>query len=267
MGSEAGASANRRGDAAAPGPRRGSAAEAAFNRRRAAIGLALGPAVFVALLAWPMPGVSTEAHRLAGVLGLVVVFWITEAVPLPVTALAGPVLAIVLQVGPAREVLAPFADPIIFLFIGSFMLAEAMYVHGLDRRIAFQALSIRWVGRSPVRVLLVFGAVATGLSMWLSNTATAAMMFPIAMSIIGQATASDGEERGVQGFALALMLVTAYGASMGGMATPVGTPPNLIGIGLLERATGIHISFVEWMLIGVPLALLMFAFQVAYFRV
>lgn len=237
-----------------------AAAEARFNRRRAAVGLVLGPAVFAALLAVPIAGLDAAAHRLAAVLGLVIVFWITEALPLPVTALAGPVLAILLQVAPARTVLAPFADPIIFLFMGSFMLAQGMYVHGLDRRVAFQALSLRWVGRSPARVVVAFGAVSTALSMWLSNTATAAMLFPIAVSIVGQATGATG------GFALALMLITAFGASVGGMATPVGTPPNLIGIALLERATAIRISFAGWMTIGVPLAVVMYAFMALYFR-
>lgn len=235
-------------------------AEDRFNRRRATAGLVLGPAVFAAVLALPMAGLAPGAHRLAAVLALVIVFWITEAVPLPITALAGPVLAILLQVAPAREAFAPFADPIIFLFMGSFMLAQAMSVHGLDRRIAFQALSLPWVGRSPERVVVMFGAVSTVLSMWLSNTATAAMLFPIALSIVGQAGGASG------GFALALMLITAFGASVGGMATPVGTPPNLIGLALLERSTGIRISFAGWMLIGVPLAATVFAFMALYFR-
>jgi len=173
-----------------------TAAEQAFNRRRGTIGLWLGPVVFLAVLALPMPSLSGEAHRLAAVLGLVIIYWVTEAIPLSATAVAGPILAILLQVGSAREVLAPFADPIIFLFMGSFMLAEAMYVHGLDRRIAFQALSLRWVGGSPVRVLVVFGGVATGLSMWLSNTATTAMMFPIAVSIIGHLGGTSGASAG-----------------------------------------------------------------------
>ena len=100
------------------------------------------------ILAAPIP-VSLAAHRLAAILLMMVILWITEALPLAVTALIGPVLAIILQVAPARAVFAPFADPIIFLFIGSFMLAEAMFAHGLDRRIAFGALSSRAVGGSP----------------------------------------------------------------------------------------------------------------------
>ena len=112
--------------------------------------------------------------------------WVTEALPMAVTALLGPVLAVVLQVAPARTALAPFADPIIFLFIGSFMLAEAMFVHGLDRRIAYSALSLRARRRAApaAHPRSSTAAVATALSMWISNTATTAMMFPIGLSIV-----------------------------------------------------------------------------------
>ena len=119
---------------------------------------------------------------------MMVILWITEALPLAVTALIGPVLAVILKWRRRARSFAPFADPIIFLFIGSFMLAEAMFVHGLDRRIAFGALSSRAVGGSPARILFVFGAVAHGISMWISNTATTAMMFPIGLSIVAHLT-------------------------------------------------------------------------------
>ncbi|NWG13432.1 MAG: anion permease [Acidobacteria bacterium] len=161
-----------------------SRAEARFNRRRRTAGLILGPALFLLVLLWPLPSLTPQAHSLAAVIVLVVGLWVTEALPIAATALLGPILAIVFRIAPARDALGPFSDPIIFLFIGSFMLAEAMFVHGLDRRIAYTALSLRWVGRSPTRMLAVFGGVAATLSMWISNTATAAMMFPIGMSIV-----------------------------------------------------------------------------------
>ncbi len=131
----------------------------------------------------PLP-LSVPAHRMASIMALVVVLWVTEALPMAATAVLGPLLAVVLRVADARAALAPFADPIIFLFIGSFMLAEAMFVHGVDRRIAYTALSWKFVGRSAPRVLLVYSAVATALSMWMSNTATTAMMFPIGLALI-----------------------------------------------------------------------------------
>ena len=241
-----------------------SPAEEMFNRRRRTFGLFAGPVVLIALLLWPM-AIPAPAHRLGAILAMMVVLWVTEALPLAVTAMIGPLLAIVLGVTSARAAFAPFADPIIFLFIGSFMLAEAMFVHGLDRRIAFSALSSRMVGSSPVRILFVFGGVTAAISMWISNTATTAMMFPIGLSIVAHLTAGREAEKGSRDFALAMMLIAAFGASVGGIGTPIGTPPNLIGIGLLNRITGTEISFFKWMTIGVPIVVVLFAFLVAWF--
>jgi sodium-dependent dicarboxylate transporter 2/3/5 len=228
------------------------------------VGLFAGPALFLALLLLPLH-IAPAAHKLAAILAMMIVLWMTEALPLPVTALIGPTLAIVLHVAPARDAFAPFADPIIFLFIGSFMLAEAMFVHGLDRRIAFGALASRMVGGSPIRILVVYGGVAAAISMWISNTATAAMMFPIGLSIVAHVTEGRESDPASQQFGTAMMLVTAFAASIGGLGTPIGTPPNLIGIGMLSRIAGIDISFFRWMLLGVPLVVLLFAFLVAYF--
>ena len=241
-----------------------SPAEELFNRRRRSIGLFLGPAVCLALILAPLP-LAPSAHQLAAILAMMVVFWVTEALPLAVTAIIGPVLAVILGVAPARAAFAPFADPIIFLFIGSFMLAEAMFVHGLDRRIAFGALSSRAVGGSPVRILFVYGAVGAGISMWISNTATTAMMFPIGLSIVAHLTEGQESEPASRDFAMAMMLVTAFGASVGGIGTPIGTPPNLIGVGMLSRIAKIDISFFQWMMFGVPLVILLFLYLVAYF--
>ena len=241
-----------------------SPAEERFNRRRRTAGLFAAPAVLLALLFAPLP-LEPAAHRLAAILAMMVVLWVTEALPLAVTALIGPILCVVLGVAPVRVALAPFADPIIFLFIGSFMLAEAMFVHGLDRRIAYGALSSRAVGSSPARVLIVYGGVATGLSMWISNTATTAMMFPIGLSIVAHLTKGREADPQCREFALAMMLVAAFGASVGGIGTPIGTPPNLIGIGMLDRIANVQIGFFEWMALGVPVVVLLFAFLVAYF--
>ncbi len=238
-----------------------SPAEEQFNRRRRTTGLVLAPLTLVVMLLAPLP-LTPSAHRMGAILAMVVVLWITEALPITVTALLGPVLAVVFGVAEARPALAPFADPIIFLFIGSFILAEAMFVHGLDRRIAFTALSWRAVGSSAGRILVVYGAVGTGLSMWISNTATTAMLFPIGLSIVAHLQRSG---LNVRKFALAMMLITSFGPSVGGMATPVGTPPNLIGIGMLERITGADITFFQWMAIGLPAVLLVYAFLAALF--
>jgi sodium-dependent dicarboxylate transporter 2/3/5 len=237
-----------------------SPAEQQFNQRRKTIGLFLAPLLFVVMLALPMPSLTPQAHRLAAILVLVVTLWVSEALPLAVSALLGPLLAIVLRVAPAPKALASFADPIIFLFIGSFIIAEAMYTHGLDRRIAFTALSSRLIGRSAGRLLLVFGGISVVLSMWISNTATAAMMFPIGLSIVSHlSTQPIAAHPRFRRFSTTLMLITAFGASIGGMATPIGTPPNLIGVGMLRELVGAPISFFRWMMLGLPISLTLYA--------
>jgi sodium-dependent dicarboxylate transporter 2/3/5 len=243
-----------------------SPAEQQFNQRRKTIGLFLSPALFVLVLALPAPSLTPEAHRLAAILVLVVSLWVSEALPLAVSALLGPLLAIVLRVAPAPKALASFADPIIFLFIGSFIIAEAMYAHGLDRRIAFTALSSRFIGRSAGRLLCVFGGVSVVISMWISNTATAAMMFPIGLSIVSQlSTQPIARHPRFRRFATTLMLITAFGASIGGMATPIGTPPNLIGVGMLRELVGAPVSFFRWMVMGVPISLALYVTLAAGF--
>ena len=241
-----------------------SPAEELFNRRRRTVGLFLAPTVFLILLFAPF-NLPVLAHRMAAIMGLVVTLWITEALPLAITAILGPCLAVVMGITTGRAALAPFADPIIFLFMGGFMLAQAMFVHGVDRRIAYGALALPGVGSSAFRILFVYGAVCTTLSMWISNTATTAMMFPIGLSIIAHLSRTSANKAQVRRYALAMMLMTAFGPSIGGMGTPVGTPPNLIGIGMLEKIVGQEISFFSWMAIGVPIVVMLFGYLVTQF--
>jgi sodium-dependent dicarboxylate transporter 2/3/5 len=229
------------------------------------LGLIAAPVVFATMWWLPME-LPWAAHRTAAILATMVVLWLSEALPLAVTALLGPVLAVMMQIAPARQAFAPFADPIIFLFIGGFILAQAMFVHGVDRRIAYSALALPMVGASALRILLVYGGVCTALSMWISNTAATAMMFPIGLSIVAQLARSGAvQPLQVRSFALAMMLMTAFGASIGGIGTPVGTPPNLIGIGMLETLVGVDVSFLQWMLLGVPVVVLLFGCLVLQF--
>jgi sodium-dependent dicarboxylate transporter 2/3/5 len=237
--------------------------EERFERVRRTTGLFLGPAVGVLLYLLPMPSLSRPAHTLAAVIGAVVVWWVTEPVPLAMTAVLGASLAVVLGVAPARTVFAPFADPMIFLFMGSFLLAEAMSAHRLDKRFAYKVLSLRWVGKSSARVLLVFGGICAFLSMWISNTATAAMMYPIGLGIvaamadlIAARTGRPADPKTLR-FATGMMLMAAYASSAGGIGTPVGTPPNLIGIAMIEKFTHVRIPFFQWMLFAVPLLVVM----------
>jgi sodium-dependent dicarboxylate transporter 2/3/5 len=231
---------------------------------RQRIGAVLALIVFVLLLATPMPGLSPAAHRLAAVLAVVVVLWVTEALPLPVTALLGAAACVILQVAPAKEVFAPFADPLMFLFIGAFILARAIFLHGLDRRLAYAVLSLPWVGARPSRILLAFGAVTAMISAWISNTATTAMMFGIGLSILAALRAPGTGATIDPRYATGLMLMTSFAASVGGLATPVGTPPNVIGLGFIRSLVGVEISFFRWMMIGVPVVVVLFTFLYLY---
>jgi sodium-dependent dicarboxylate transporter 2/3/5 len=220
---------------------------------RTRLGLFLGPLLFVALLAAPL-ALEARQQRLAAVGALVAVFWVSEALPLAVTALLGPALAALLGVATARESFAPFGDPVILLFLGSFLLAEALRAHGLDRRLALRILSWPGVTASPWRVIAALGLVTALISMWISNTATAAMMLPIALGLVRSIGSSGATSA-------ALLLTMGMGASIGGVATPVGTPPNLIGMGFIRDLSGRALDFPTFMVLGVPLALALLALQ------
>src|SRR5687767_12087857 len=235
--------------------------DAAPGRMRVAIGLTAAPVVFGWILL-ATSGPNPEAHRLAAILAAVVVLWVTEAIPMPVTAMLGAAAAVVLRVAPAREVFAPFADPLMFLFIGAFILARAITLHGLDRRLAYAVLSHRLIAASPSRILFAFGAVTALISAWISNTATTAMMFTIGLAILAFLRGSE-QETGITmhpSYAMALMLMTSFAASVGGLATPVGTPPNVIGIGFIRSELDVAFPFFQWMMIGVPIVVVLFTF-------
>ncbi len=240
--------------------------EARFERVRRRLGIALAPLAFAGVWFARFEGLSTEAHRLASVMAGVVVLWITEALPMPVTALLGASLCVVLRVAPVKDVFAPFADPIMFLFIGSFILARAIFLHRLDKRLAFSVLSLRSVGAYPSRILFAYGAVTAFMSAWISNTATTAMMFAIGMSILGFLFEQQraGGTTIARRYATGLMLMTSFAASIGGLATPIGTPPNLIGLGFIRESLGTDIPFVSFSMIGVPVVIVLFLFLYGY---
>lgn len=236
-----------------------------FDLWRKRSGVVLSPLAFASVWWVDLP-VSPEAHRLAAILAAVGVMWVTEVIPMAMTAFVGVATAVVLQVAPAQQAFAPFADPLIFLFIGTFILARAIFVHGLDRRFALAILSLRWVGTSGPRLLAAYSGTAALISMWISNTATVAMMFPIGLSILHVLDRADPQRARTSRFAAVLLLSCAFGASIGGLATPVGTPPNLIGLGFLRRSVGAEVPFFHWMALGVPLVVLLWAWMVFRFR-
>jgi solute carrier family 13 (sodium-dependent dicarboxylate transporter), member 2/3/5 len=159
------------------------------------IGLLAGPVLGLAIYLWNPGGHPPEARRLLGILVVAICFWVTEAIPLPATALLASALAIITGVAPAKAVLAPYADPVIFLFIGSFLLAEAFGKYGLDLRIAGAMMRSRRFGHSPAGLVAGFGVASAGISTCLSNTATAAVMTPIAVGAVRRAGEGLGAER------------------------------------------------------------------------
>lgn len=225
------------------------------------IGLILGPILFLLILLVPTPaGMSADAQKVAAITTLMACWWITEAIPIPVTSLLPIVLFPSLEVMPAKDATEPFANHLIFLFMGGFMIAIAMQRWNLHRRIAL--LIIKTIGFSPNRLVLGFMVATAVLSAFVSNTATAVMMMPIGLAIITQATEEitalnlDVPEKALRAFGVNLMLGIAYAASIGGIATIIGTPPNTVLANYMESAYGYEISFVKWMMVGVPLAVL-----------
>ncbi len=222
-----------------------------FHRK---LGLPLGVVLFVAALLLPTPeGMTTEGHRAGAIAILMATWWMLEAAPLAATALLPVVLFPLMGVLDAGEVTGAYGNPNIFLFMGGFFLAMAMQKWNLHERIALNII-VR-TGTNPSRLVLGFMLGTAFLSMWISNTATTLMMMPIALAVIGQIKQrADGQ--GIENFPVALMLGIAYAASVGGIATLVGTPPNGVLItqyqGLFPDAP--EIGFFQWMLIGEPTA-------------
>jgi sodium-dependent dicarboxylate transporter 2/3/5 len=242
-----------------------SPVEERFEKGRRTVGFVLAPLVTIVFLVLPL-GIDPRQQHLAAVLLGVIVLWVTEAVPIPIGGLIGVAVIVFLQVEPADDVLANFGSSTVFTFIGAFILAQAMLKHGLARRFAFRILALPRVGRSTFGVIIAFGGITALLSAFVSNTATVAMLLPTALGILG-VIAKLLQERGLVAadfdplrlrVGAAIMLMLAYGASVGGLLTPVGSPPNLIGRGLIEEATGQRISFAAWVGMAVPICLLMF---------
>ncbi|HET8864715.1 MAG TPA: DASS family sodium-coupled anion symporter, partial [Gracilimonas sp.] len=225
----------------------------AFTDLRKYVGLIFGLLVFVIMLISPIPdGLTDAAWKTAAVTMLMAVWWITEALPISVTALLPIVLFPVLEVSSISEATTPYANPLIFLFLGGFIIALAMEKWNLHRRIAINIVS--FVGVKPSSIIIGFIISAAFLSMWVSNTATAIMMLPIAMSILVLVESEDSSDK--INFEIVLILSIAYACNIGGMGTLIGTPPNALLAGFVLENYGIEISFFDWMLVGVPIVLI-----------
>ncbi|MGI3163484.1 SLC13 family permease [Pseudooceanicola sp. 200-1SW] len=218
--------------------------------------LILGPLATVVLSLLPAPeGMAPEAWRLVALTVWMVIWWLSEAIPLPATALLPIPMMPLLGIQEVPAITVNYGNHLIFLFLGGFILAGAMQRWGLHRRIALTI--VRAIGSTPTRIVLGFMLATAFLSMWISNTATAVMMYAVGISVIEFVAAKVKDRALVRNFGVALMLSIAFSASIGGVGTLIGTPPNALLAGLLGETYGIEIGFMQWMLIGLPVVLVM----------
>ncbi|MDF9800337.1 sodium-dependent dicarboxylate transporter 2/3/5 [Catalinimonas alkaloidigena] len=219
--------------------------------------LLAGPIFFLIVLnTVTVEGLSADATQVIAVGIWMVIWWMAEAVPLPVTALLPLVLFPVLDVFSTGDAASPYASPIVFLFMGGFLIALAMEKRNLHRRIALNI--IRVTGTDANGIILGFMIATAFLSMWISNTATTVMMLPIALSVVDllrDAKAGEAPSKGYRRFALCLMLGIAYAANIGGTTTIIGTPPNVVFVGYMQEFYQRDIEFGRWLYIGIPVCL------------
>ena len=214
-------------------------------------GWILAPAALALTVFLPPPeGLSIEGWRTAGAAAFMAIFWIAETIPIPATALLPLVLFPALGLGDIRQSAAPYANPIIFLFLGGFIIALGMQRWNLHRRVAIGLIGV--IGTRPSSIVLGFLLASALVSMWVSNTATALMMLPIAMSVTQLFPEDLRRAPGLASFGTALLLAVAYGATTGGMATLIGTPPNALLAAFVQEVYNVEIGFGQWMLLGVP---------------
>jgi len=236
-----------------------------YNRAQR-IGLFLGPLLFLLVLLMPTPAdMAPAAKSVLASTAWIATWWITEAIPIPATSLLPIVLFPLLGVQDVKATTASYGDNTVFLFMGGFLIAVAMERWNLHRRIALNIIKL--VGTGPKTIILGFMVATAFLSMWISNTATAMMMTPIGLAVILQ-VAFLLEEQGSDidtsvghfNFGTSLMLGIAYAASIGGVATIIGTPPNGIFVGVVKEMWGQDISFATWLMYGIPLAVVTLVF-------
>jgi solute carrier family 13 (sodium-dependent dicarboxylate transporter), member 2/3/5 len=221
------------------------------------IGFVAGPLLFVISLLFIDPTfISPGANKVLGLAIWIIIWWITEAVPISITAFLPLILFPFMGVMKMSEAAAPYANPIVFLFMGGFLIALALEKHRLHERIALNLVKV--TGTSGNGIILGFMLATAFISMWISNTATAMMMLPIAISVINllksdPSSSNEDLPKGEKNFAIGLMLMVGYASSIGGIATIIGTPPNVVFAGLLDQFYHRKLDFGKWMLVGLPL--------------
>ncbi len=238
----------------APGLKTPDAAKPITSMRL--VNIIAGPLLTLLILSFPAPeGFSQEAWQLVALTGWMVIWWMTEAAPVAVTALLPIPMMPLLGISAQKAVTASYGHPLVFLFLGGFLIAAAMQRWGLHKRIALSIVQL--AGTSSTRIVGGFMVSTAFLSMWISNTATALMMFTVGISVIDFVSSQAKDETKVRKFGIALMLGIAYSASIGGVATLIGTPPNTLLASFLSDSYGVEIDFATWMMMGVPIMLIM----------
>ncbi|MFT7054874.1 MAG: sodium-dependent dicarboxylate transporter 2/3/5, partial [Roseivirga sp.] len=228
-----------------------------MSDKRKWLSVILGPLVFVLLEIIGRPeSMSESAFHLLAITFWIAIWWVTEAIPIAVTALLPIILFPIFDVMDLSSTTASFGHKYVFLYVGGFIIAIAIEKWGLHKRIALTI--INGIGTNMVNIILGFMLATAFLSMWISNTATAVMMLPIGMAIVSQLHDNALVDKKVAGlFGKALMLGIAYSASIGGMATLIGTPPNLVLVGVVEETYGVEISFLQWFKFGFPISIVL----------
>ncbi|GAA4114755.1 SLC13 family permease [Aquimarina addita] len=220
------------------------------------IGLVAGPVLFLVLINLPCTMISEVADRVISIATWMIIWWVTEAVSITVTALIPLILFPLVGVLDLKTVSQSYGSPIVFLFFGGFVMALALEKVNLHKRIALTIIKI--TGSSPDRIILGFMIATAFMSMWISNTACTVVMLPIALSVIQLLIDDkDGFTKNDRNFALSIMLGIAFAANVGGLATIIGTPPNTVLVGFLENEYQIEISFLNWMLLAFPFSIVM----------
>ena len=214
-----------------------------------------GPALFLLVLLINPFGLEPIARNVLAVAALMIVWWVTEAIPMPAVSILPLVLFPLMGISNIKETAAPYANEVIFLFMGGFMIGLAIEKWNLHKRIALSI--VQFTGTKGNRIILGF-IMATGfISMWLSNTATTMMMYPIAVSVISVVYSKHESSPYIKNFALCIMLAIAYASNFGGIATIIGTPPNVAYASFISKKYGIDISFIDWMLLATPISILL----------
>lgn len=247
--------------------KRGAGGRPLISKKRSS-GLIIGPLIFLAVMVAPT-SLSGPQQSLLGVIVFTITFWVFQPIPIPITSVLGLALAVVFDVASAREVFGAFSSPTLFLLIGGFLITQSMSKHGLGHRLALQVMSIPGMAGSTYRMVIGFGALATLLSGVIDNGAVAAMLLPISLGLIRTFSDDIAQKADIENtgqplrFSAALLLMTAYGSTLGALLTPFGDASNLVGWHFIQTNLDTPLTVGTWMLLGTPIVASLFVLLAA----